>query len=595
MATSRRPTGTRTSVALPGPKSLTASGTCTCSRPEQPDLDWSNPVVGEAFQSILRFWLDKGVDGFRIDVAHGMAKKLTEPFPALGAKSVDKQLRYEVVDHPLWDRDEVHDIFRVWRRILDEYSPPRIGVAEAWVMPGRRARYVRPDELHQAFNFDFLQAPWECAALVDVIEASLREAGGVGATATWVLSNHDVVRHLSRYCVAGCTPTFGQVVVERRHRARARPALRGFAGRARRPCLMLALPGSAYLYQGEELGAARGRRHRTDLSAGPDVGAFRTITTRAATAAECRCRGSRRGPSFGFSSVTGWIPQPADWAELSWGAEDGDPTSTLELYRSALALRRKFGTDDALTWLTRGPATLSFARSNGLVCIVNFGADAVAMPRGSAVTDERRARRRRSAAHRYRGLGSYELENAAAVARRVWPSARSRLNLMTTSRPDADELAFGRILVVDDDPTVSDVVARYLRREGYEVTLVGDGLAALESAAADSPDLVVLDIMLPGLDGLAVCRTLRERSPVPVILLTALGTETDRIMGLEVGADDYVTKPFSPRELVLRVASVLRRARTPAPLRGCRPHRRLSTVRCTSTSPRTRSSTAARH
>ena len=132
--------------------------------------------------------------------------------------------------------------------------------------------------------------------------------------------------------------------------------------------------------------------------------------------------------------------------------------------------------------------------------------------------------------------------------------------------PDADGSASGRILVVDDDPTVSDVVARYLRREGYDVTLAADGLVALEVAAQIMPDLVVLDIMLPGLDGLAVCRMLRERSPVPVILLTALGAETDRIMGLEVGADDYVTKPFSPRELVLRVASVLRRARTSPPL-----------------------------
>jgi DNA-binding response OmpR family regulator len=132
--------------------------------------------------------------------------------------------------------------------------------------------------------------------------------------------------------------------------------------------------------------------------------------------------------------------------------------------------------------------------------------------------------------------------------------------------PDGDEPASGLILVVDDDPTVSDVVARYLRREGYQVALAADGLTALELAATQPPDLVVLDIMLPGLDGLAVCRTLRERSAVPVILLTALGTETDRIMGLEVGADDYVTKPFSPRELVLRVASVLRRART-APAR----------------------------
>jgi DNA-binding response OmpR family regulator len=133
---------------------------------------------------------------------------------------------------------------------------------------------------------------------------------------------------------------------------------------------------------------------------------------------------------------------------------------------------------------------------------------------------------------------------------------------VTTTDSDADApAATGRILVVDDDPTVSDVVARYLRREGYEVTLAGDGLVALEMAAAQPPDLVVLDIMLPGLDGLAVCRTLRERGPVPVILLTALGAETDRIMGLELGADDYVTKPFSPRELVLRVAAVLRRAR----------------------------------
>jgi DNA-binding response OmpR family regulator len=119
----------------------------------------------------------------------------------------------------------------------------------------------------------------------------------------------------------------------------------------------------------------------------------------------------------------------------------------------------------------------------------------------------------------------------------------------------------GRILVVDDDPTVSDVVARYLRRSGYDVVLADDGLLALDLAEREPPDLVVLDIMLPGLDGLAVCRRLRETMPVPVILLTALGAETDRIMGLEIGADDYVTKPFSPRELVLRVGSVLRRAR----------------------------------
>ncbi|MDQ1485420.1 MAG: hypothetical protein QOJ62_1113, partial [Actinomycetota bacterium] len=134
--------------------------------------------------------------------------------------------------------------------------------------------------------------------------------------------------------------------------------------------------------------------------------------------------------------------------------------------------------------------------------------------------------------------------------------------LVSAPSTDVGGPATGRILVVDDDPTVSDVVARYLRRAGYDVVLAADGTTALDVAAAQPPDLVVLDIMLPGVDGLTVCRRLRETSRVPVILLTALGAETDRIMGLEIGADDYVTKPFSPRELVLRVGSVLRRART---------------------------------
>jgi alpha-glucosidase len=347
--------------------------------PEQPDLDWSNPVVGKSFESILRFWLDKGVDGFRIDVAHGMAKKLTEPFPELGAKSVDKQLRYEVVDHPLWDRDEVHDIFRVWRRILDEYSPPRIGVAEAWVMPGRRARYVRPDELHQAFNFDFLQAPWDCAALVEVIEASLREAGGVGATATWVLSNHDVVRHLSRYALPSDTDLRSWLLSNGTQPA---PDLTTGLRRARAAAmLMLALPGSSYLYQGEELGLPEVADIAPQYLQDPT---WERSDHHDKGRDGCRVPlpWEPTGPSFGFSSVTGWIPQPADWAELSWAAEDGDPASTLELYRSALALRRKFSTDDALTWLARGPAILSFARSNGLVCVVNFGVEPVAIPAG---------------------------------------------------------------------------------------------------------------------------------------------------------------------------------------------------------------------
>ncbi|HZE40759.1 MAG TPA: response regulator transcription factor [Stackebrandtia sp.] len=116
------------------------------------------------------------------------------------------------------------------------------------------------------------------------------------------------------------------------------------------------------------------------------------------------------------------------------------------------------------------------------------------------------------------------------------------------------------VLVVDDDPTVSDVVRRYLEHDGFRVTLAGDGMDALDRYRADHPDLVVLDLMLPRLPGIEVCRTLRMESDVPIVMLTALGDETDRVAGLTVGADDYLAKPFSPRELVLRVRAVLRRA-----------------------------------
>ncbi len=120
-----------------------------------------------------------------------------------------------------------------------------------------------------------------------------------------------------------------------------------------------------------------------------------------------------------------------------------------------------------------------------------------------------------------------------------------------------------RVLVVEDDRNVADVVVRYLEREGFDAVGVGDGYEALTRAEAEPPDIVVLDLMLPGLDGLEVCRRLRASTPVPVIMLTARGEEDDRIAGFEVGADDYVSKPFSPRELTARVKAVLRRASSP--------------------------------
>ncbi|MFE5724815.1 alpha-amylase family glycosyl hydrolase [Streptomyces erythrochromogenes] len=197
--------------------------------PEQPDLDWTHPEVTAEFDSVLRFWLDLGVDGFRIDVAHGMVK--ADGLPDIGRGAQATLIGTEPL--PFFDQDGVHEIHRAWRRLLDSYEGRRIGVAEAWAPSSERlALYVRPDELHQAFNFRFLTCPWEPEAMRTVIDESLSATTAVGAPTTWVLSNHDVVRHVTRY--GGGAQGL----------ARARAAA----------MLMLSLPGSAYLYQGEELG-----------------------------------------------------------------------------------------------------------------------------------------------------------------------------------------------------------------------------------------------------------------------------------------------------------------------------------------------------
>ncbi len=127
------------------------------------------------------------------------------------------------------------------------------------------------------------------------------------------------------------------------------------------------------------------------------------------------------------------------------------------------------------------------------------------------------------------------------------------------------------ILVIEDEPSIGEVVSLYLRRAGYQVQVVGDGESALEAMSNQIPDMVVLDIMLPKMDGFEIMRWLRDQSDVPIIMLTARRDEADRIAGLEMGADDYVVKPFSPQELVSRVRAVLRRARSTSMESGDQP------------------------
>ncbi|MFC6885044.1 MULTISPECIES: glycoside hydrolase family 13 protein [Actinomadura] len=304
---------------------------------EQPDLDWENEEVRAEFADVLRFWLDLGADGFRVDVAHGMVK--AAGLPDVGHADQLGPLGTAVV--PYFDQDGVHEIHRSWRALLDSYGGERIGVAEAWApTPERLAAYTRPDELHQAFNFHYLLAPWDASAMREVVDASLRAAEAVGAPATWVLSNHDVKRHLTRYG--------GGDEGLRRARAAA--------------LLTLALPGSAYVYQGEELGLPE----VADL---PEEFLLDPQNARAAGAGRDGCRvpipWSGDVPPFGFGDGgTSWLPIPPAWRALTVAAQDGDPDSTLALYREALRIRRAHPAlgDGPLRWLTGPPGTLVFAR-----------------------------------------------------------------------------------------------------------------------------------------------------------------------------------------------------------------------------------------
>jgi alpha-glucosidase len=325
--------------------------------PKQPDLDWTNPEVVDEFQGILRFWLDRGVDGFRIDVAHGLAKD--PEMPDLQGKWATGGAA--VLGHPHWDRDEVHEVYRGWRRVTDSYpGDDRIFVGEVWVQtPEQLARYLREDELHTAFNFTYLVAPWDAKALRSAIDDSIDALSAVGAPATWVLSNHDVVRHVTRYG--------GGELGTRRARAAA--------------LLTLSLPGGAYVYQGEELGLPEVVDLPPESRQDP---AFARTTGEDGLRDGCRVPipWSGDAPPFGFGPGDGqpWLPQPADWAALTVETQAADPSSMLALYRAALELRHdrpELG-DGTMAWidtedLGSSGAVLAFRRDPGFVCVVNVG------------------------------------------------------------------------------------------------------------------------------------------------------------------------------------------------------------------------------
>jgi alpha-glucosidase len=344
---------------------------------KQPDWDWENPEVRAEFLSVLKFWLDRGADGFRVDVAHSLIK--APGLPDLDLR-VDDDVEAEGLfgTGPMWDQDRVHEIYQTWRALLDGYSPDRILVAEAWVQPlSRLARYVRHDEMHQAFNFDYLETNWDAAALRRAIDASMTVNDSVGAPTTWVLSNHDVVRHVSRLGLAGDGP--------RPNGIRAGDAQPDYELGLRRAkastLLMLGLPGSAYLYQGEELGLPDHTALDDDLRQDPTW--WRSEYTEAGRDG-CRVplpwEADAPGLGFGPSGKT-WLPQPDSYATLARDQQSGVEGSTLEMYQSALALRRAFRLGaGSLEWnVDRGADVVAF--TNGEVTVVaNMGEVAIPLP-----------------------------------------------------------------------------------------------------------------------------------------------------------------------------------------------------------------------
>ncbi|RPA12761.1 glycoside hydrolase family 13 protein [Gordonia sp. OPL2] len=336
---------------------------------EQPDLNWENPEVFDDLEKTLRFWLDRGVDGFRIDVAHGMAKPVDLPDMDVEAAG----LLQNSDDDPRFNNYAVHDIHRKIRKVIDEY-PGAANVGEIWVDDNERfAEYLRPDELHLGFNFRLAKADFDPDAIRGAIENSLDSVLSVGGTPTWTLSNHDVDREVTRYgrLTDGATIDVDLGIL----RARAMALVE------------LALPGTVFIYNGAELGLPN-----ADL---PDEVLQDPVWERSGHTERgrdaCRVPLPWEGfePPFGFSSTPRtWLPIPDSWGRFTVEAQLEDIGSTLSLYRQAIEIRyeRPEFDGDTVEWYGAPEGCLAFRRSVGhLVCALNTSDVPVQLPPGEVL------------------------------------------------------------------------------------------------------------------------------------------------------------------------------------------------------------------
>ncbi|ORX38846.1 putative alpha-glucosidase [Kockovaella imperatae] len=363
--------------------------------PFQPDFNWSHPDVRADFLKTLKFWGDRGVSGFRIDVAHALTKDLSGTLMTKaelgewrsGPDANGKQ-------HPLFDRDDVQDIYVEWRKVFDQYNPPLFAVAEAWVQPHRQIRYASTKGLGQTFSFDMLIQKYNRDQLKSCIVSSLRDAKRTGSSTTYVLSNHDVVRHSTRYGIASDGK---EMTMKEWAEVGYEPFLK--SGGKEPKCdqelglkkaravslMMLALPGSAYLYQGEELGLPEVIDIPPAQRQDPTF-----INSKGEKIGRDGCRvplpWTKEGKNFGFGTgAPAHLPQPEWMGGYAADVEDKDPKSTLNMYRQGLKYRRELQTTEDLEWVGDDKNVLHFKREGGWEVLTNFGTDAVEVPKGEVL------------------------------------------------------------------------------------------------------------------------------------------------------------------------------------------------------------------
>ena len=342
---------------------------CHLFAPEQPDFNWDNREIEDDFLKTLKFWSDRGVDGFRIDVAHALKKDLSEPlkdqdrYPDLVNRMAGENI--------LFDRDEVHEIYKEWRKLFNQYDPPRVAVAEAYVPADRLALYASEEELGQAFNFELLNANFNAHEFKTVIDRGLTQAKALGSSSTWCLNNHDQMRPATKY---GLLTTVDQIRWKN-SAGKTSPLDEnlGLRSAIAASMLIMALPGCTYIYQGEELGLHEVLGIPEDQIQDPQY-----LRNHKVDVGRDGCRvplpWSSTGSSYGFGDGGSHLPQPEWFAKKSVELESRDPHSPLSTFRRALELRKGLVTAEEMQWHETGDATvLHFSRPNGWHCITNFG------------------------------------------------------------------------------------------------------------------------------------------------------------------------------------------------------------------------------